>query len=117
MNSRDKGKRGELAWRDKLIEQGYEARRGQQHAGGGDSPDVVHNVPGVHYEVKWVEALNHHDAMDQARRDAPPGHMAFVAFRRNTPKTGPRGVTCRGEWFIMMSAEDQFTLLKAAGYV
>lgn len=41
INSRQKGKRGERLWRDQLREQGFTARRGQQYAGGIESPDVI----------------------------------------------------------------------------
>ena len=41
INSRAKGARGERMWRDQLRAEGYTAKRGQQHAGGQDSPDVV----------------------------------------------------------------------------
>jgi hypothetical protein len=37
MNSREKGKRGERAWRDELRAAGYDARRGQQFSGSPDS--------------------------------------------------------------------------------
>ena len=41
VNSRAKGKRGELQLAHKLTELGYPARRGVQFKGGTDSPDVV----------------------------------------------------------------------------
>ena len=73
MNSREKGKRGERQWRDELREQGFHARRGQQFAGGPESPDVVSDdLPWAHFEVKAVERLNICDAMEQALRDCGP---------------------------------------------
>ena len=55
MNSKQKGKRGELELAKKLQEYGFEARRGQQYSGiGGD--DVV-GLEGVHIECKRVEPL------------------------------------------------------------
>lgn len=52
-NSRAKGVRGELAWRDELRAMGFCAERGQQHAGGRDSPDVrCPDLPNIHFEVK-----------------------------------------------------------------
>lgn len=108
MNSRDKGKRGELEWRDELVARGYEARRGQQHAGGGDSPDVVHNIPGVHFEVKRTERLSLYDAVNQARRDAA-GKMPVVAHRCNGSR---RKDDCRGEWLVVLGVEDFFALLE-----
>lgn len=111
MNSRDKGKRGELEWRDELTARGYEAKRGQQHAGGGDSPDVVHNVPGVHFEVKRVERFLLYDAVDQARRDGV-GKMPVVVHKCNHDR---RTGTCRGDWLVVLGADDFFRLLQEAG--
>lgn len=73
MNSRSKGCRGEREFRDVLRAAGFEARRGQQYSGGGDSPDVISNVPGVHWEVKRVEAGNPYVWLAQAIRDAGNG--------------------------------------------
>lgn len=84
-NSRQKGKRGELLWRDELRKMGFEARRGQQFAGGGDSPDVVcPSLPRLHCEVKMVAAMDLgtkllDDAINQAKADAGEyiGHDGF----------------------------------------
>lgn len=83
MNSNQKGKRGERAWRDQLREAGYTARRGQQFSGSPDSPDVVcDDLDFIHFEVKCVERLNIEDAMAQARKDA--GYKEpIVAHKRN----------------------------------
>lgn len=98
MNSRDKGKRGELEWSAFLRRHGYtEARRGQQFRGGGDSPDVV-GLPGFHNEVKRVEgkaAGNIYDWLAQAVRDAATGLVPIVAHRRN-----------RKDWVVIIGAED-----------
>ena len=84
INSRDKGKRGELELVAYLKEEhGYaEARRGQQFKGGTDSPDVV-GVPGLHFECKRVEALSVYAAFAQACRDSGPASIPVVAHRRN----------------------------------
>ncbi len=108
MNSRAKGAVGELEWSRVLKERGYEARRGQQFSGGGDSPDVVHNIPGVHFEVKRTERFSLYAAVDQARRDAPQGSMPVVVHRCNNDK---RKGSCRGEWLVVLSADDYFALL------
>lgn len=56
MNSRDKGKRGEREFASLLREHGFDARRGQQFAGGADSPDVVSDaLAWLHVEVKRVQ--------------------------------------------------------------
>ncbi len=83
INSRQKGKIGELDFARLLREVGFEARRGQQFAGGTDSPDVITSVPGVHFEVKRVERLNVNAAIEQAVADAPTSTFHCVAHRKN----------------------------------
>lgn len=83
VNSRDKGKRGELeaakAWEKHL---GLTARRGQQFKGGDESPDVAQELPGVHVEVKRVEALQLYPAVEQATKDSG-GKVPVVLHRKN----------------------------------
>jgi hypothetical protein len=101
VNSREKGKRGERAWRDELRANGFKARRGQQFAGSSESPDVVcDDLPWAHFEVKAVERLNIEDAMAQARRDAA-AKVPFVAHKRNFRP-----------WLVTMTAETFFRLLR-----
>lgn len=71
-NSRSKGKRGELMFRDKLREHGFTARRGQQFAGGPDSPDVICEELDnrFHFEVKNTAVLRLSDALEQPKRNA-----------------------------------------------
>ena len=95
MNSCRKGKRGELEGRDKIIEMfGCEARRGQQHAGGQDSPDVVHNIPGLHFEIKRCEKLLLYPAIEQAAKDAGE-NVPIVLHRRN-----------HKPWLVIVYADD-----------
>lgn len=109
LNSRAKGKAGELELSAYLRERGYEARRGQQFRGGGDSPDVV-GIPGTHVECKRVEAGNLHDWLDQAIRDAGvSGATPVVMHRRNKPRGN--AVTCRGEWVAILRLDDLLNLL------
>lgn len=82
MNSRRKGKEGELSLVRKLREYGYDCRRGQQYSGANGDADVV-GLPGIHIECKRVERLNLTEAMKQARRDALPGELPAVFHRRN----------------------------------
>lgn len=85
MNSKQKGKRGELEFAHYLADKGYVgARRGQQFKGGGDSPDVVcEALPYLHFEVKRTEALQLHPALTQATNDAAAGKYPVVAYKRN----------------------------------
>lgn len=101
MNSRDKGKRGERAWRDELRANGYDARRGQQFCGSPDSPDVICDALAfLHFEVKCVERLNIEEAMEQARRDAG-AKVPIVAHKRNHRR-----------WLVTMDAETFFRFLR-----
>ena len=70
MNSRANGKRGALDCRNLLREFGYEAHRGQQHQGGAEGPHVIHDIPGVHVEVKRTQAYNPDAWLQQAVADA-----------------------------------------------
>mgnify|MGYP007029125919 FL=1 len=58
INSRSKGARYERELSKYLSENGFPARRGQQFAGGSDSPDVVSDEFPFHIEAKHVPALN-----------------------------------------------------------
>lgn len=83
MNSKQKGKRGELELAAFLRECGFsDARRGQQFKGSPDSPDVV-GVPGHHVECKRVQTLRLHAALEQAQKDAGDGDTPIVAFKAN----------------------------------
>lgn len=94
INSRAKGARGELEAAKLLKDHGFEARRGQQYAGGGDSPDVVHNMPGFHVEVKRVENFLLYKALEQASEDKKPEEDAIVLHKRN-----------HKPWVVVMDAE------------
>lgn len=107
MNSKAKGKRGERQWRDMLRDAGFlKARRGQQFQGTPDSPDVqCPELPSVHFEVKFVEALNIWNAMAQAKADARES-IPVVAHRRS-----------RSEWLVTMRAEDWLNLVRESDLV
>ena len=94
MNSRSKGKRGELELSKKLREYGYECRRGQQFSGANGDADVV-GLPGIHIECKRVEKLNIYDAIDQSRRDAKHHELPAVFHRKND---------C--DWLVTMRLDD-----------
>lgn len=95
MNSRNKGKRGELEWSHVLRDMfGLTARRGQQFSGSPESPDVVGGFPGTHCEVKRVERLNIDAAVDQALADCG-SDIPYVAHRRN-----------RRDWLVTIRAVD-----------
>ena len=108
MNSKRKGKAGELEWCKFCREHGFEAvRRTAQFCGNtGEAADCV-GLYGIHQEVKRVEKLNIHEAMAQAERDAEAegkGNMPIVAHRKNNTK-----------WLVTMRAEDWFKLYSLSG--
>ena len=87
-NSRAKGCRGEVAFAKELGYYGINARRGQQRYGDSGTPDVVHDMPGVWFEVKFNEKMYAcsrllAEALEQAMNDAPPSLMPVVAWRRS----------------------------------
>lgn len=101
MNSRQKGKRGELGLAKALREAGYEARRGQQYSGTETSADVV-GLPGIHIECKRVEALRLYDALAQAKRDTgESGDCPAVFHRKN-----------KEPWVVIMYMDDWLNLYK-----
>lgn len=101
MNSRDKGKRGELELAKKLREFGFECRRGQQYCGLNGDADVL-GLNGIHIECKRVEKLNIHEAVEQARRDSRTDEMPVVMHRKNNQ-----------EWLVTQPLKDWIMMYKA----
>jgi Holliday junction resolvase len=100
INSRRKGKNGELSFVKLLQQHGFEASRGQQFRGGPDSPDILCELP-FHWEIKNTERLQLEAAYDQAVADCLPGKIPVVAHKRN-----------RQDWMVTLSAADFLALLK-----
>jgi hypothetical protein len=95
MNSRRKGKRGELCVAHFLKEHfGLQARRGQQYCGANGDADVVGGFPNTHCEVKFVESLNITKAMGQAVADCGDA-IPYVFHKKN-----------RGDLLITVRASD-----------
>lgn len=102
MNSKQKGKRGELELSKELREYGYkDVGRSQQYCGKGeDAADLV-NLPKIHIECKRVEKLNLCEAMQQAVSDCDNEKLPAVFHRKN-----------RGEWVVSMRLEDWICLYR-----
>ncbi len=102
MNSKQKGKRGELEFAKLCRDMGYDVRRTAQYCGNtGDASDCV-GLPGIHIEVKRTERLNLYEAMAQAIGDSQTnGDVPMVAHRKNN---------C--DWLIIMRAEDWFGIYR-----
>lgn len=104
INSKQKGKRGELEVAKILREAGFEnARRGEQYCGANGDPDVC-GLPGVWLEVKRNERLNIYEAMEQARRDSKGIDIPWVVHRKNNKP-----------WLCTMSFEEALLLYRLAG--
>ena len=83
MNSRNKGKKGELEIVHVLKDLGFaEVRRGQQFSGANGDADVV-GIKGIHIEVKRRERTDIHNWLCQAIQDAREGELPVVFHRRN----------------------------------
>lgn len=101
MNSRAKGKGGELELASVLRGHGFNgARRGQQFRGGDESPDIIGFHPGWHPECKRVERGNLYDWIAQAQRDAGERKKPVVIHRRN-----------RKPWVAIVLLDDFLNLL------
>jgi len=102
MNSRSKGKRGELEVVHLLKELGIEARRGQQYEGSSNSPDVVVGPPleTLHIEVKRREAGNLYHWLAQAKNECA-GKTPVVFHKRNGE-----------EWVAILSLIDFLTIMR-----
>lgn len=99
--SRDKGANGEREIANIFRDfYGYDVHRGKVFYG---ESDVV-GLPGIHPEVKRVERLNIHTAMEQAKAEAVKkgDGIPAVFHRRN-----------RTEWLVTMCLEDWMDLYGA----
>lgn len=100
INSRNKGRRGELELVNELKDHGYNCRRGQQFSGASGDADVI-GLPGIHIECKRVERLNLQDAMAQAKHDRMEGTFPTVFHRRNNAR-----------WLVTMELDDWIELYR-----
>lgn len=100
LNSRAKGKKGELEFLAKHVTPWWpEARRNlEQHTG--DKRDCL-AVAGIHFQIKRVESLNIWAALDQAITEADPLDVPIVAFRRN-----------RSPWYGALEMDELIPLLR-----
>lgn len=104
INSKKKGKNGELELSHKLQEYGYNnVRRSQQYAGIYGDADLI-NLDGIYIECKRVEKLNIYNAMSQAIHDSgenAKGELPTVFHRKN-----------RCDWLVTMKLEDWIQLFR-----
>ncbi len=101
INSKRKGKIGELELVNIFREYGFEnARRSQQYAGINHDADVV-GLPDLHIEVKRVERLNIDNAIEQCHRDKKEEELGIVAHRKN-----------HKEWLVTMTLDEWMEIYK-----
>ena len=87
INSKRKGKRGELYVVNKFKDRGYQCNRTAQFKGNTGRADDIEGIDYIHAEVKFVERLNISDAMEQAVRDktkAKSNKQNNIFFIKNT---------------------------------
>lgn len=102
LNSKQKGKRGELELAHYLSDRGFPSRRGQQFSGGDESPDIiVESLPDIHFEVKRIEkSTGIYDWLAQAINDAGDKKMPVVVHRRS-----------RQPWICVLQIDDFLKLV------
>lgn len=97
INSKQKGKKGELEVANYLKSKGLTARRTQQYCGTEGTSDVVCDQwPSVHIEVKRNEQLNVEKALQQAINDSKSTNkLPIVVHRKN-----------REQWKVTLLLDD-----------
>lgn len=101
LKSKTKGKVGEREVAALLRKYGFNAKRGQQHSGSPDSPDVVSDLEGFHIEVKRTgRQTDIFAALEQAKRDRKAGDQALVFHRKNNK-----------DWIVAMDADEFMDLV------
>ena len=102
INSRQKGKRGELEFCKLCKKHGYDVHRTAQYCGNtGQAADVV-GLDGIHAEVKNTETLRLREYMYQAIHDAKKegkGNLPVVFYHKG-----------RDRWYAIMDVDDWFEL-------
>ena len=99
--SRRKGANGERDFRDLLRSHGFTCERD-----GSERGDLIHNVPGVHFEVKRCETLALPKWSRQAEVDAGEGEVPVVAYRKS-----------RQPWRVDLDAEEFLRLKRLEALV
>lgn len=100
LNSRSKGKRGELEFIQKHLAPWWPQACRNLDQFQDDKRDVA-NVAGTHFQIKRVERLNIWAALNQAETEAQETDLPVVAFRRN-----------RGKWYCALEADELIALLR-----
>lgn len=95
VNSRAKGKRGELEAALLLTQMGLKSRRSAQYCGKGGDADLALEAD-LHVEVKLQEQMHPYKWMEQAIRDSAKTKRRPIVLCRRT----------RSPWLVIMQADD-----------
>jgi len=96
INSKRKGKRGELELVQFLKDHGLDAERSVQYKGRADSADVIcPALPHVHFENKCTERTDLYGWIEQAVKDSGGHGTPVVTHKKN-----------RKEFLAIMTLED-----------
>ena len=103
MNSKQKGKRGELEAAELLRSLGFpETRRTAQYCGNTGKADDLAGVEGLHIEVKRCEKLEIMKWIHQAERDSTDKNVTPVVLHRRS----------REQWYVTLPAIDFFQMYR-----
>ena len=94
INSKQKGKRGELELVHYLKSYGVEARRGVQYEGSSDSPDVISDLEDIYIECKNTQNTSFYKWMEKAEAEADKNQTPVIFHRKNA-----------GKWMVFVDAE------------
>lgn len=117
VNSRKKGKTGELEIAHILQNFGYDAIRGQQYSGANGDADVI-GLPGIHIEVKRRETMQVNKWLQQSVEDAYADgikhgcEMIPVVIHRENCERKKDGNPIKGKWKVSMLLDDFMNLYR-----
>ena len=116
INSREKGKKGEIEIAHILQEYGYETRRGQQFNAANGDADVV-GLPGIHLEIKRVERLNIDKALEQSIRDTYADEIRqgsdLIPVVMHRSNSDHKKDSTKGTWKVTLRLDDFMKLYQA----
>lgn len=105
INSKQKGKKGELYVANKFKEHGYNCNRTAQFKGNTGRADDIEGIDYIHCEVKFVERLNIEEAIKQAIRDSLASNRKAMPTVFHKKNYNELLVTMRFEDWIKMYNE------------
>lgn len=103
VNSKRKGKTGELELARKFREYGYDTRRSVQYNGKEEEGQAdILGLSGIHIECKRTERLNVYEAISQAKRDSEGTNQMPIVFHRKN----------HCEWLAIMPLDNFMALYR-----